>query len=63
MPVNVISSTTAMPAPMVMPHSRCRRGRPRQAMAITSALSPDNNTLIQMILPTASQNVGFCRSV
>src|SRR5579859_3160730 len=51
-----------MPAPMTMPHRRCRPCRPRQAIAITSALSPDNSTLIQMILPTASQNEGRCRS-
>jgi len=31
-------------------------------IALTSALSPDNNTLIQMILPTASQNAGDCMS-
>ena len=35
---------------------------PRQAIAMTSALSPDNSTLIQMILPTASQNDGVCMS-
>src|SRR5580693_9170361 len=51
-----------MPAPMIMPHMRCRPCRPRQAIAITSALSPDNSTLIQMILPTASQNAGVCMS-
>ena len=62
MPVKAISSTTAMPAPITMPHRRCRGARPRQAIAITSALSPDNSTLIQMILPTASQNAGVCRS-
>ena len=62
MPVKTISSITAMPAPMTMPHMRCRPCRPRQAIAITSALSPDNSTLIQMILPTASQNAGLCMS-
>ncbi len=56
-------STTAMPAPITMPHSRWRGARPRQAIAMTSALSPDNSTLIQMILPTASQNAGVCMSV
>src|ERR1700760_709724 len=62
MPVKAIKSTTAIPAPMIMPQSRLRPCRPRQAIAITSALSPDNSTLIQMILPTASQNEGCCRS-
>src|SRR5579872_821677 len=63
MPVKAIKSTTAMPAPTIMPQSRCRPCRPRQAIAITSALSPDNRTLIQMILPTASQNEGVCMSI
>ena len=31
----------AAPAPRIMPHSRCRGLRPRQASAITSALSPE----------------------
>src|SRR6478735_1273193 len=62
MPVKAISSTTAMPAPMIMPHSRWAPCRPRQAIAMTSALSPDSSTLIQMILPTASQNDGCCIS-
>src|ERR1700743_962225 len=62
MPVKAISNTTATPEPMIMPHMRCRPCRPRQAIAITSALSPESRMLIQMILPTASQNVGFCMS-
>ena len=49
---------TAAPAPRIMPQSRCRGSSPRQASAITSALSPDSKTLIQMILPTATQNAG-----
>src|SRR5215467_7982998 len=62
MPVKATSSTTATPAPMIMPHMRCRPCRPRHAMAMTSALSPDSKMLIQMILPTASQNAGRCIS-
>src|SRR5579883_162528 len=62
MPVKAISSTTAMPAPITMPQKRWRPCRPRQAIAMTSALSPDNSTLIQMILPTASQKAGCCMS-
>ncbi|MGY4595044.1 hypothetical protein ACVWXL_002790 [Bradyrhizobium sp. GM22.5] len=58
MPVKMIRSSTAAPAPRIMPHSRCRGLRPRQASAITSALSPDKRMLIQMILPTATQKVG-----
>jgi hypothetical protein len=30
---------------------------------MTSALSPDSSTLIQMILPTATQNAGWVISV
>src|SRR5579872_1073824 len=62
MPVKAISSTTAMPAPITMPQKRWRPCRPRQAIAMTSALSPDNSTLIQMIFPTASQKAGCCMS-
>src|SRR5882757_7670700 len=58
MPVKMMRRMTAAPAPKIMPHSRWRGARPRQASAITSALSPDNSTLIQMILPTATQNAG-----
>src|SRR5262249_48900662 len=53
----------ATPEPITMPHRRCLPCRPRQAIAITSALSPDSSTLIQMILPTASQKAGRCMSV
>src|SRR3954470_14709144 len=63
MPVNTMRRMTAAPAPNTIPHSRCRGSRPRQASAITSALSPESNTLIQMILATASQNAGCCISV
>src|SRR5579864_2776459 len=62
MPVKAIRRITAMPAPITIPNRRWRPCRPRQAIAITNALSPDNRTLIQMILPTASQNDGLCRS-
>jgi hypothetical protein len=41
-----------------MPHSRWRGASPRHASAITSALSPESSTLIQMILPTATQKAG-----
>src|SRR3569623_3641987 len=54
----MMRSSTAAPAPSTMPHSRCRGFNPRQASAITSALSPDNRMLIQMILPSATQKVG-----
>ncbi len=35
---------------------RCFGGRPRHAMAMTSALSPDSRMLIHMILTSAIQN-------
>ena len=63
MPVKMIRSSTAAPAPSTMPHSRCRGFRPRQASAITSALSPESRMLIQMILPTAIQKVGSAISL
>ena len=63
MPVKMMRRITATPAPRIMPHSRWRGSSPRQASAITSALSPDSSTLIQMILPTATQNAGCCISV
>src|SRR5665213_1806898 len=46
-PVNTINSREANPAPIIMPHSRSRGGRPRQASAITTALSPDKRILTQ----------------
>ena len=51
------------PAPKIMPHSRWRGASPRHAIAITSALSPDSRTLIQMILPTATQKAGWVISL
>src|SRR4051794_11504705 len=51
-------STMATPAPSSMPQRRCRAGRPRHAIAITTALSPDSRMLIQVILARASQNDG-----
>src|ERR1039458_1362221 len=52
----MMRSSTATPAPRIMPHSRCLCGKPWQAMAMTSALSPDSRTLIHMILTSATQN-------
>ena len=40
----------AAPAPRMMPQTRCRGGRARQASAMTMALSPESRMLIQMIL-------------
>src|SRR5678815_975383 len=39
-----------------MPHTRCRCGKPRHAIAMTTALSPDSRMLIHMILASAIQN-------
>ena len=49
-------STTAAPAPRIMPQKRCRGGSERQASAMTTALSPDSMMLTPMIWPTATQN-------
>ncbi|MEY9206363.1 hypothetical protein ABIF05_005473 [Bradyrhizobium elkanii] len=62
MPVKMTRSSTAAAAPRIMPHRRWRGASPRQASAITSALSPESRTLIQMILPTATQKVGVAIS-
>ncbi len=56
MNVKMMRRKTATPAPSTMPQTRCCGWSPRQASAITSALSPDNRTLIQMILVRATQN-------
>jgi len=61
--VKMMRRITATPAPRIMPQSRWRGSSPRHASAITSALSPDSSTLIQMILPTATQNAGCCISL
>ena len=58
MPVNRISRIAATPAPNTMPQNRSRGGSPRQASAITTALSPDNRMLMPMIWSAASQNAG-----
>ena len=50
--VKTTRRTTAAPAPRMMPQTRCRRGRARQASAMTTALSPESRMLIQMILRT-----------
>ena len=63
MPVKMMRRMTAAAAPKIMPHSRCLGASPRHASAITSALSPDSRTLIQMILPTATQNAGWVISL
>src|SRR5262249_36814615 len=57
--VKATRSRTATPAPRIMPHSRCRGGRERQAIAITTALSPDRMMLTPMICSAAIQN-GAC---
>src|SRR5262245_30240928 len=55
-PVKIMRSSTATPAPRIMPHTRCRCGSPRHAIAITTALSPESRMLIHMILSSATQN-------
>src|SRR5437588_4041211 len=52
-------SSTATPAPRIMPHSRCFGGNVRQAIAMTTALSPDRMIFTKMICRTAIQN-GAC---
>src|SRR5690242_17016161 len=58
MPVNRMSSIAAAPAPRTMPQNRSFGGSARTAIAMTTALSPDNNMLIPMICSAASQKVG-----
>src|SRR5262244_2683214 len=53
----MMRSTTATPAPRTIPHRRWRWGSPRHAIAMTTALSPDNRMLIHMIFSSATQNV------
>ena len=48
--VKITRSSTATPAPRIMPHSRWRGGSVMQAIAITTALSPDRMMLTPMIL-------------
>ena len=62
MPVKMMRRKTATPAPSTMPQKRWRGGRPRHAIAMTSALSPDSRMLIHMILPSATQKAGCCIS-
>src|SRR2546421_9390749 len=57
--VKMTRSSTATPAPRTMPHSRCFGGNVRQAIAMTTALSPDKMTLTKMIWNTPIQN-GAC---
>ena len=52
--VKMMRSTTAAPAPRIMPQVRLRRGRLRQASAITTALSPDRMMLMPIILAMAT---------
>ena len=47
--VKTMRSATATPAPRIMPTRRLSSGRPRQAIAMTTALSPERMMLIQMI--------------
>src|ERR1700748_2419345 len=61
--VKRMRSSTAAPAPRIMPQRRCGGATPRHAIATTNALSPDNNTLIQMISLRASQKCGWWISV
>ena len=51
-------SSTATPAPRIMPQNRSFGGSIRQASAITTALSPDRMMLIPMICPAATQKAG-----
>ena len=55
MPVKMIATPPRRPRRRPCPTAAGARS-PRQASAMTSALSPDSSTLIQMILPTATQN-------
>src|SRR5438105_1216861 len=57
--VKMTRSSTATPAPRTMPHNRCFGGNVRQAIAMTTALSPDKMTLTKMIWNTPIQN-GAC---
>src|SRR5712691_6591400 len=57
--VKMTRSRTATPAPRTMPHNRCFGGNVRQAIAMTTALSPDKMMLTKMIWNTPIQN-GAC---
>src|SRR5438046_3157858 len=62
-PVKMMRRKTATPAPRTMPQNRWRGGKPRHAIAMTSALSPDSRMLTHMILPSATQKAGCWISV
>ena len=61
--VKMMRKITAAAEPSTMPHSRWRGANPRHANATTSALSPDNSTLIQIIFERLTQNCGWWISV
>jgi hypothetical protein len=58
MTVKKMRSSTAAAVPSIMPQKRWRGASPRQAIATTSALSPDKRMLIQMIFERFTQNCG-----
>src|SRR5690349_1344914 len=58
MTAKMILRTMAASVPSPMPQRRFSGGRPRQASAITSALSPPSTMLMVMISMSASQNPG-----
>src|SRR5215468_9712667 len=61
--VKTTRSSTATPAPKIMPHSRCRGRNPRHAIAMTTALSPESRMLIHMICSRATQKAAWPTSL
>jgi hypothetical protein len=57
-PANMIRKVIATTVPRTTPQMRWWGGSLRHASAITTALSPDSSTSIQMICKTASQKPG-----
>src|SRR6185437_13553736 len=60
---NATRNRTAPRLPKKMARRRMRSGRLREAMAITTALSPDSTTLESTILPTAAQKAADHSSI
>ena len=59
MAAKVRSNTAAVPAPIATPHGRSAGANPRQAKAMTTAVSPESTTLTRAICGTPIQNSGL----
>ena len=59
--VSTMRMTMAAPLPNTMAFFCWLAGRPRAAIAMTTALSPDSSTLARMMEPSAAQKAGVRR--